>query len=152
MKRFNNKKMYKNKNRGDKVIDEEDIAFWTRLLQDGRGKGTDLSSMPVIERPPNGSTDTGGPDRTPNPTRRPVANVTPRPTPNPTRGISTPTPPAPPTFNCPDADFVGCTAPDPTDPQDECPTVGEPCTSGNVGEFCCRDACPRNYCTAKEGF
>ena len=48
------------------------------------------------------------------------------------------------------ASFVGCTAPDPQDFEDECPTIGEPCPQGNAGEFCCRDACPRNYCTAKQ--
>eukprot|EP00571_Detonula_confervacea_P017477 CAMPEP_0172303458 /NCGR_PEP_ID=MMETSP1058-20130122/4995_1 /TAXON_ID=83371 /ORGANISM="Detonula confervacea, Strain CCMP 353" /LENGTH=173 /DNA_ID=CAMNT_0013014279 /DNA_START=53 /DNA_END=574 /DNA_ORIENTATION=+ len=149
MKKVSNKKMLKNKKHGDnKVMDEEDVAFFTRLLQDtDRGKDTELGSLPVIERPP---------DRTPmpsrNPTRRPVANVTPKPisTPTPPAPPTTPTPPAPPTFNCPLASFVGCTAPDPANPEDECPTVGEPCESGNVGEFCCRDACPRNYCTAKE--
>ncbi|KAL7530351.1 hypothetical protein ACHAXR_004296 [Thalassiosira sp. AJA248-18] len=77
-------------------------------------------------------------------------------TPAPTDAGAPPSPP-PPTpppipeveFNCPAADFVGCTAVDPSDPQDECPTVGEPC-AGDNGEFCCRDACPRNYCTAKQ--
>jgi hypothetical protein len=53
-------------------------------------------------------------------------------------------------FKCPPASFVGCTAPDPKNPIDECPTVGEPCTDGNPGEYCCRDGCPRQYCTAKE--
>ncbi|KAL3801062.1 hypothetical protein HJC23_002355 [Cyclotella cryptica] len=52
-------------------------------------------------------------------------------------------------FVCPPASFVGCTAPDPLNPTDECSTVGEPCVGGNSGEFCCQDACPRNYCTAK---
>ena len=33
--------------------------------------------------------------------------------------------------------------------EDECSTVGELCENGNPGEFCCRDGCPRNYCTAK---
>lgn len=51
---------------------------------------------------------------------------------------------------CPEPDFVGCTAPDPSNFEDECPTVGEPCDTGN-GEYCCLDACPRNFCTAKEG-
>lgn len=50
--------------------------------------------------------------------------------------------------NCPQASDVGCTAFDPSDPKDECSTIGEPC-QGNAGEFCCRDGCPRNYCTAK---
>ena len=45
---------------------------------------------------------------------------------------------------------MGCTAPDPQNFEDECPTIGEPCPQGNAGEFCCRDACPRNYCTAKQ--
>ncbi|KAL3766501.1 hypothetical protein ACHAW5_001170 [Stephanodiscus triporus] len=60
-----------------------------------------------------------------------------------------PPPPTPPMFNCPPASLVGCTAPDPSNPQDECPVVGEPC-EGDSGEFCCPDECPRNYCTAKE--
>lgn len=52
---------------------------------------------------------------------------------------------------CPAPDFVGCTAIDLSDPQDECTTVGEPCPgSADVPIYCCRDACPRNYCTAKE--
>eukprot|EP00581_Thalassiosira_minuscula_P012318 CAMPEP_0183719330 /NCGR_PEP_ID=MMETSP0737-20130205/12322_1 /TAXON_ID=385413 /ORGANISM="Thalassiosira miniscula, Strain CCMP1093" /LENGTH=959 /DNA_ID=CAMNT_0025949047 /DNA_START=197 /DNA_END=3076 /DNA_ORIENTATION=- len=51
-------------------------------------------------------------------------------------------------FKCPDASFIGCTAPDPSDPRDECPIVGEPCDNGINGEFCCRDSC-RNYCTSK---
>ena len=54
------------------------------------------------------------------------------------------------TFNCPPASFVGCTAPNPNNPVNECPTVGQPCKDGNPGEYCCRDGCPRNYCTAKE--
>ncbi|KAL7518120.1 hypothetical protein ACHAWX_002979 [Stephanocyclus meneghinianus] len=53
-------------------------------------------------------------------------------------------------FNCPPASFVGCTATNPNNPVDECTTVGLPCDGGNEGEYCCRDACPRNYCTAKE--
>ena len=71
--------------------------------------------------------------------------------------VPTPTPPTPtpqptpstPSFNCPAASFIGCTAPDPQDFEDECSTVGEPCENGNPGEFCCLDGCPRNYCTAK---
>ena len=54
------------------------------------------------------------------------------------------------TFNCPPASFVGCTAPNPDDPQDECTTVGQMCENGLEGEYCCQDGCPRNYCTAKE--
>lgn len=54
-------------------------------------------------------------------------------------------------FICPSASFVGCTAADPDNPEDECPRLGDPCNNGNPGEFCCRDACPRNYCTAKQG-
>jgi len=52
-------------------------------------------------------------------------------------------------FNCPSPELVGCTAPDPSNPTDECSPVGEPCVTDNGGEFCCLDACPRNYCTAK---
>ena len=38
-----------------------------------------------------------------------------------------------------------------SNPQDECTTVDEPCPgSADVPIYCCRDACPRNYCTAKE--
>lgn len=69
--------------------------------------------------------------------------------------VSGPTPTAPPVpdtggFKCPNPQVVGCTAVDPTNPVDECSVVGEPCTSGNEGEFCCTDGCPRNYCTAKQ--
>lgn len=53
-------------------------------------------------------------------------------------------------FNCPDPSFVGCTAVDPTNFENECPTVGEPCPNALFGEFCCLDGCPRNYCTAKQ--
>lgn len=45
---------------------------------------------------------------------------------------------------------MGCTAVDPANPIDECAVVGEPCPNGNNGEFCCKDGCPRNYCTAKQ--
>ena len=83
-----------------------------------------------------------------NPPPTPTPPTPPPPTPTPP--TPTPPPPTPPTFNCPPASFVGCTAPDPTDFQDECPTIGQPCVNGNPGEFCCRDACPRNYCTAKQ--
>jgi hypothetical protein len=48
------------------------------------------------------------------------------------------------------ASFVECTAPDPADPQDECQVVGEPCPDATQGEYCCLDACPRKYCTAKQ--
>ena len=52
---------------------------------------------------------------------------------------------------CPAPDFVVCTAVDLSNPQDECTTAGEPCPgSADVPIYCCRDACPRNYCTAKE--
>ena len=74
------------------------------------------------------------------------------PVPAPLPSPPTPTPPPTPTtpsFNCPAASFIGCTAPDPQDFEDECSTVGEPCENGNPGEFCCLDGCPRNYCTAK---
>lgn len=60
------------------------------------------------------------------------------------------TPPPASGFICPDAEFVGCTAVDPQNPKDECPTVGEPCPDSTDGEFCCRDACSRNYCTARQ--
>lgn len=95
---------------------------------------------------------------TPAPTPPPVV-ATPFPTlppivatPNPTDGTGpTPTPPPASGFQCPSADFVGCTAVDPENPVDECPTVGEPCPDSTDGEFCCLDDCPRNYCTAKQG-
>mmetsp|Transcript_29967 Transcript_29967/g.63075 ORF Transcript_29967/g.63075 Transcript_29967/m.63075 type:complete len:237 (+) Transcript_29967:163-873(+) len=64
---------------------------------------------------------------------------------------TSPTDPSPPAFICPSADFVGCTAPDPNNPVNECDVIGEPCVGGNPGEFCCEDGCPRNYCTAKPG-
>jgi hypothetical protein len=48
-------------------------------------------------------------------------------------------------FLCPPAAFVGCTDPNPI-LSDECDIVGEECGDGM---YCCRDNCPRNYCTAK---
>ncbi len=54
------------------------------------------------------------------------------------------------TVNIIQATFVGCTAVDPSNPEDECTNVGEPCPNGIDGEYCCVDACPRNYCTAKQ--
>lgn len=51
---------------------------------------------------------------------------------------------------CPQASFVGCTDIDPANPVDECDKLEQECVSGNPGEFCCRDACPRNYCTTKQ--
>ena len=53
-------------------------------------------------------------------------------------------------IQCPLSTFVGCTAPDPSNPVDECPVAGEFSEACNTGEFCCVDDCPRNYCTAKE--
>jgi len=50
-------------------------------------------------------------------------------------------------FRCPPIIFVGCTAADPAQFEDECRIVGEPCD--RPSEFCCRDGCPRNYCTTK---
>mmetsp|Transcript_33701 Transcript_33701/g.43396 ORF Transcript_33701/g.43396 Transcript_33701/m.43396 type:complete len:211 (+) Transcript_33701:105-737(+) len=159
------------------VMDEEDVMFWTRLLNegpDGRGKGTDLGSLPFVPRPPTnggGGTNPRPPPPTRRPTPKPVPNPTRRPTPKPVpdptnpptrrptpKPIQTPTPPAPtppapspPAFRCPNPNFVGCTAPDQDNIQNECPTVGEPCgANGNPGEFCCVDGCPRNYCTAKQ--
>lgn len=152
-----------NKMDASNKMDDEDIKFWTRLLQNtDRGKGTDIGSMPIIPRPPSPTPPSPTPPvTTPQPTRRPTNPPTRRPpvptptppAPTPTPPAPTPTPPAPtptpPAFNCPPASFVGCTAPDPSDFEDECPTLGEPCVDGEAGEFCCRDACPRNYCTAK---
>ena len=46
----------------DNVMNKEDTVFWTRLLQDGgRGKETELMSLPPIPRPPSAlnSGDTG---------------------------------------------------------------------------------------------
>ncbi|KAL7472667.1 hypothetical protein ACHAXS_013038 [Conticribra weissflogii] len=105
--------------------------------------------------------DNGGTPVTPNPTD-PRTPATPNPTdprtpatPNPTDprtpDTPSPTPLATPDFICPSADFVGCTAPDPNNPVNECDPIGEPCVGGNAGEFCCQDGCPRNYCTAKPG-
>jgi len=129
-----------NGKQGDDIT--EDVAFWTRALQ---------SSMPPTPRPPTPRPPTPNP-----PPTRPPTPITPAPvpvpvsTPNPTELSVTPAPVPTPTFNCPSAEFVGCTAPDPQDFEDECPTIGQPCIGGNPGEFCCRDACPRNYCTAKQ--
>ena len=129
-----------NGNQGNDIT--EDVAFWTRALQ---------NSMPPTPRPPTPRPPTPRPPTPRPPTPRPPTPPTPPP-PTPTPPTPpTPTPPPPtPTFNCPPASFVGCTAPDPSDFEDECPTVGEPCPGSIRGEFCCRDGCPRNYCTAKE--
>lgn len=134
------------------VMDEEDVKFWTRMvggrdLQE-RGKETTLPEGSMQLRPP--SNNNPRPRPTPRPTPRVPVPTTPEPTRRPTRRpIASPTPPTAPTFRCPDANFVGCTAPEPTNPVDECTTVGQLCPNGI--EHCCKDACPRNYCTAKEG-
>mmetsp|Transcript_8914 Transcript_8914/g.18983 ORF Transcript_8914/g.18983 Transcript_8914/m.18983 type:complete len:322 (+) Transcript_8914:219-1184(+) len=94
--------------------------------------------------------NTGGTPATPNPTD-PRTPVTPNPTDPRSPDTLSPTPLATSEFICPSADFVGCTAPDPNNPLNECDPVGEPCVGGNPGEFCCQDGCPRNYCTAKPG-
>lgn len=88
---------------------------------------TDACLNPVCETDPPAPT---APNGTPPPTQAPL--------------------PAPVGFICPVASVVGCTAPDPSDPVNECPVVGEPCPDGNAGEFCCLDDCPRRYCTAKQ--
>ena len=59
--RTNKRKTQKNKDGGD-IMDEEDIVFWTRLLQGGdtdRGKETDFMSMPTVPRPPAGGVSDG---------------------------------------------------------------------------------------------
>lgn len=145
-------------NKKNTVIDTEDIEFFTQQRS--------LQSFNPTPRPPSPRPPPVPTPPAPSPTRRPTPrpqNPPPTPTPPtptpPTPPPPTPTPPTPtppppsppsPTFNCPPAGFVGCTAPDPSDFTDECPTVGQPCVNGNPGEFCCRDACPRNYCTAKQ--
>jgi len=139
----------------DNVMDDEDLAFWTRLLRDDRDLGSmPIASRPSSARPPSPTPPSPVPDPTRRPTRNPTKQPTRNPTKRPTRRPTSPTPPTPPiapAFNCPAASSVGCTAPDPSKPTDECPAIGEPCVGGNEGEFCCRDACPRNFCTAKEG-
>ena len=35
----------------EEVMDDEDVVFWTRILQDTRGKETDATSMPSVPRP-----------------------------------------------------------------------------------------------------
>ncbi|EJK66395.1 hypothetical protein THAOC_12693 [Thalassiosira oceanica] len=64
---------------------------------------------------------------------------------------SDPVPSPPSSFNCPAASFVGCTAPDPDNPENECSVEGAKCNNGNDREFCCSDNCLRLYCTEKEG-
>ena len=51
-------------------------------------------------------------------------------------------------FVCPPPGLVGCTSPDPSNPEDECDAEGAPCDAV-PGAFCCRDSCQRLYCTAK---
>ncbi|KAL7538366.1 hypothetical protein ACHAWF_006060 [Thalassiosira exigua] len=159
--RARERKTLKKYKKGDNtVMDEEDVAFWTRLLNGGggdRGKGTDsgAGSLPFVPRPPSPTPpDLVTPNPTdivvtPNPTDQGPGVITPMPTERVVPVPPTPTPPAPtpPAVTCPPIDV--CTAPDPSDFQDECSTVGQPCDNANVGEYCCRDGCPRNYCTAK---
>jgi len=42
---------------------------------------------------------------------------------------------------------VGCTAPNPLNLDNECRNVRGSCHVGNERRVCCRDACPKNYCT-----
>mmetsp|Transcript_34168 Transcript_34168/g.82617 ORF Transcript_34168/g.82617 Transcript_34168/m.82617 type:complete len:187 (-) Transcript_34168:279-839(-) len=135
------------------LLTDEDVVFWTRLLQ-VRGKETDIDgSLPFVPRPPAGGNNGGG--ASPNPPPRPQPRpMTKRPTPKPIPSPSPPTPvtppsPSGPTFRCPSPSLVGCTATDPTNPINECDAVGELC-AGSQFDHCCFDQCPRKYCTAKE--
>ena len=101
-KRHRNKKNGIDKKDG-KVMDEEDVVFWTRLLQErGKEVGGPDGSMPFIPRPPSPVLP---PSTTTRPTRRPTRRPSPpavQPTPPPTRRPqASPTPPAPtpPAFN-----------------------------------------------------
>ncbi|EED87556.1 predicted protein [Thalassiosira pseudonana CCMP1335] len=145
-----------------KELNTEDIFFWTRRmnmsLPPSKPTIRPTNNIPATSRPTNNVPVTPQPTEGTFDTPQPTEGIfdTPQPTPFPTVGeifTSFPTDDSAGggTFNCPAASFIGCTAIDPSDPQDECDVVGEPCLDGNPGEFCCRDACPRNYCTAKEG-
>mmetsp|Transcript_2136 Transcript_2136/g.5089 ORF Transcript_2136/g.5089 Transcript_2136/m.5089 type:complete len:234 (+) Transcript_2136:65-766(+) len=144
---------------------EEDVAFWAKLngrnLQmsapTGGGGGPPLVPTPTppvsTPIPTFGSSGGAGPD---NPSPEDPAPTPPTPvvasTPFPTYADepSDPVPSPPSSFNCPAASFVGCTAPDPNNPEDECSAEGAQCNNGNEREFCCSDNCPRLYCTEKE--
>ncbi|KAL3803334.1 hypothetical protein HJC23_009298 [Cyclotella cryptica] len=132
------------------AVQMEDVMFWMRHLE--------VASLPQRPKPTLRPTSSETPVPNPLTSPSPSSVLTSFPTLSggttttfPTYGFNGDGGVAPDSsFNCPPASFVGCTAPNPNDPVDECPTVGMPCKGGNEGEFCCRDACPRNYCTAKE--
>ena len=85
----------------DAILDDEDVAFWTRLLVgDERGKETGIMSLPTVSRPPAAVADSSADGNAlprpasdaptydfalmtppPNPTRRPTRRPTPAPTP-----------------------------------------------------------------------
>mmetsp|Transcript_37352 Transcript_37352/g.90120 ORF Transcript_37352/g.90120 Transcript_37352/m.90120 type:complete len:460 (+) Transcript_37352:64-1443(+) len=67
------------------LMDDEDLAFWTRLL----GKEMEIGSVPVVPRPPTPTVNTPRPISTPvrPPVRPPTGN-----TPNPVSPIQTPAP------------------------------------------------------------
>lgn len=79
------------------------------------------------------------------PTPYPWATLAETPEPSPI----TPGPTNPPfgsPITCLPSSVVGCTAVDPYNPMDECSKIGQTC-DGEPEKVCCRDACPRNYCT-----
>ena len=149
----------------------EEVSF--RLPFDGEKQVTTFESL---ERPTIGSTPFPTPfptfSKTAFPNETNVMGPSLAPSPEPTAAPTTPIPtfsqtetkvvgptapestdpsPGPPSsFNCPAATFVGCTADDPNNPEDECSAEGAKCNNGNDREFCCPDNCPRLYCTEKE--
>jgi len=135
---------------------EEDVEFFSNLIRRTQDMSIPNPTPTPTFEPTSGSSPSlgGGDTLTPtnivDPTDPPVGTLTPTDIPTlAPQDVTTP-PPVPVGFNCPAASDVGCTAVDPTNPIDECEVIGEPCVDGNEGEFCCIDACPRNYCTAKQ--
>ncbi|KAL7533639.1 hypothetical protein ACHAXR_005361 [Thalassiosira sp. AJA248-18] len=84
----------------DSVMDEEDVTFWTRLLQGQGGSmgpipkpttpNPTFNNSPVL--PPSNNTPRPTRRQTPNPTRRPTAPPQPAATDNPTPSPTTPAP------------------------------------------------------------
>ncbi|KAL7541880.1 hypothetical protein ACHAWF_007040 [Thalassiosira exigua] len=129
---------------GATILDEEDVAFWTRQLVGERGKGTDSGggSLPFVPRPPSPPIGPEGPRPTPFPTVRPTPRRPPSPIP-PDVATPLPTDPAfatPAPFDTPAPTDAMIQTPAPTDavvppgppPITPFPTAGPPVTDPPV--------------------